>query len=114
MLKPTITLGVICFVVLAFGVFKIEQNVQQMRGDLSSMSQQLVQEREAIQVLKAEWSYLNQPSRIEAMLEDEGTMERITTAQLQPVDALPIQRKLYAARTSEVAFMDVAHVDYIQ
>ena len=56
-------------VVLAVTVFQIKYAVQGLEGDLTQVNAQIVQDQEAIHVLRAEWSYLNQPERIAGLAE---------------------------------------------
>ncbi len=56
-------------VVLAVTVFQIKYAVQELEGELVQVNAQIVQDQEAIHVLRAEWSYLNQPERIAGLAE---------------------------------------------
>ncbi|HYG88866.1 MAG TPA: hypothetical protein VD978_21685 [Azospirillum sp.] len=46
-------------------LFQTSYEVQGREETLASLNRKIVAEQEAIQVLKAEWSYLNNPSRLE-------------------------------------------------
>ena len=57
----------LCLIILlggALGVFKVKFYVQNLRKDILEMENQLSKEKNAIRVLKAEWTYLNQPERL--------------------------------------------------
>ena len=56
-------------VVMAVIVFQIKYAVQELEGELAAVNHQIVQDQEAIQVLRAEWSYLNRPERIAGLAE---------------------------------------------
>ena len=48
-------------------LFHTSYQVQGLGDDLAGLNRAIVQEQEAIQILKAEWSYMNDPNRIEEM-----------------------------------------------
>ena len=48
-------------------LFHTSYQVQALGEDLSGLNRAIIQEQEAIQILKAEWSYMNDPNRIEEM-----------------------------------------------
>ncbi|HYH36915.1 MAG TPA: hypothetical protein VD860_01725 [Azospirillum sp.] len=60
-------------------LFQTSYTVQNREEQLASLNRKIVAEQEAIQILKAEWSYLNDPSRLE-------TLAR-THLSLRPTDA---------------------------
>ncbi|MCK5384442.1 MAG: hypothetical protein KAJ29_02615 [Alphaproteobacteria bacterium] len=45
----------------------VSQNVQQLERDIMRDDRWIEQEKEKIRVLKAEWAYLNDPQRLEAI-----------------------------------------------
>ena len=51
----------------AGGLMYISQNVQRLQKDIASDNRAIDQEHEKIRVLKAEWAYLNDPARLEAL-----------------------------------------------
>ena len=60
-------------------LFQTSYEVQELEEQLASVNRKIIAEQEAIQVLKAEWSYLNDPTRLE-------TLARTHLA-LRPTDA---------------------------
>jgi hypothetical protein len=48
-------------------LFHTSYQVQALGEDLAGLNRAIIQEQEAIQILKAEWSYMNDPNRIEEM-----------------------------------------------
>lgn len=51
----------------AGGLMYISQNVQRLEKDIAGYDRAIEQEHEKIRVLKAEWAYLNDPARLEAL-----------------------------------------------
>src|SRR5690554_7406078 len=45
-------------------LFQVKYRVQDLEQELATLNQQIRVDREAMHVLRTEWSYLNQPERI--------------------------------------------------
>ena len=78
-------------------LFHTSYQVQALGEDLAGLNRAIIQEQEAIQILKAEWSYMNDPNRIEEMTRRHLVLGPTTSEQmistvagipqrLQPVD----------------------------
>ena len=52
---------------LSTGLYFLEYEVKQMERQLTRLDDGLRQDREAIQVLRAEWSYLTTPDRLQRL-----------------------------------------------
>ena len=50
---------------IVFGLFVIKQRVQHLEAELENLNAEIITNRDATEVLKAEWSYLNEPARLE-------------------------------------------------
>ena len=61
--------GVVLIAVLAFGLYKLKYEVQQLEDRYADVNRAIIAEQEAIRVLRAEWSYLNSPTRLSALVE---------------------------------------------
>ena len=67
MMRPLYIAAILVAVTLTYGLYSMKYEVQRLEAKLSSLYQQRASEREAIQVLRAEWSYLNNPGRLESL-----------------------------------------------
>jgi hypothetical protein len=65
--------------------------VQDLEEQLVKINRSIVADRDAIHVLKAEWSYLNQPTRLAELSHRHLQLQPIGTAQLGSLDALPMK-----------------------
>lgn len=67
----------VIFCVLASGIalLDISQRVQSAERELRSVERKVEHERENIRALKAEWAYLNDPARLEALVTNGLSME---------------------------------------
>jgi hypothetical protein len=50
--------------VAIYGLFQIKSRVQELSKELSEIDSQIKEEREFINILNAEWAYLNNPERL--------------------------------------------------
>lgn len=64
MVRSILVWSVLC-VAVAVGLLVVKQRVQEHENRLEALGNELAANDNAIAVLKAEWSYLNQPGRLE-------------------------------------------------
>lgn len=57
-----------------FLLYEVSYRVQSLEEDMARIDDQIVSERESMHVLRAEWTYLTRPERLQALIEkyDEG------------------------------------------
>jgi cell division protein FtsL len=67
---------------MGFGLFQLKYHVVQLEQKLTSIEKKIVQKKEAIHVLKAEWSHLNEPQRLQKLVEKHLAMGPIHAFQL--------------------------------
>jgi len=77
-------------VLLAFGLYSLAHDVQRLQRQTGEVRRQIAQESQALQTLKAEWSYLNRPDRLQALV-------AANQAALGLVQSLPHQTASFAA-----------------
>lgn len=73
----------------ATALFETKHKVQLLEEDLLSTQRQIQAERERIEVLRAEWSYLNRPSRIAALAKEHLGLASMTPDQIVTAERLP-------------------------
>ena len=61
--------GVVLVGALAFGLYTLKYEVQQLEDRYADANRAILVEQEALRVLKAEWSFLNSPTRLSALVE---------------------------------------------
>jgi len=71
------------------GLFQVKYRVQSLEGDLGQINRQILRDQEAIHVLGAEWSLLNEPARIADMSRRHLELTPFTAAQLAHFADLP-------------------------
>ncbi|SCA57417.1 conserved hypothetical protein [Candidatus Terasakiella magnetica] len=86
MTRLTIALTVVLAIVLSIGVFRITYQVDALEKELRALNKEILQEQETIHILKAEWSYLNDPSRLEDLAKRYLGLEEMRGEQLINMD----------------------------
>lgn len=61
---------------VVIGLFAVKHRVQTLEDRLHALNTDIITDRDAIQVMEAEWSYLNQPARLEALSKRPARDER--------------------------------------
>ena len=77
--------GILIILVLALsisGLFQIKFKVQYLSKDVSELKRQLEQEKESIHILKAEWAYLNHPTRLKELADNHLKLSEVKINQL--------------------------------
>lgn len=91
MLSRGIWIWLVLALGLGFGLFQLKYRVQGLEAKLAHINRQILESEESIHVLKAEWSYLNQPDRIEALARKHLALEPLTGRQYGTIDDLPLR-----------------------
>ncbi|HBO59391.1 MAG TPA: hypothetical protein DD624_05730 [Alphaproteobacteria bacterium] len=84
---------IMMFAAMATGMFVIKNRVIGLENELSAVNTQIRADQKAIHVLKAEWTYLNDPQRIRALSERHAAMKPITGERIISFAAIPFKNK---------------------
>lgn len=80
----------------ATGLFLLKNQVQFLEAALRAERGAILSEHKAIEVLEAEWSYLNSPERLARLAGHFLDLEPLTVAQTLRIDAIPIRSADFA------------------
>lgn len=69
MFRPAMILITLLAASLSLTLFVVKYQVQDLESELVGYNRTITEDRQAIHVLKAEWSHLNQPSRLRKLAE---------------------------------------------
>ncbi len=86
----TATAWVILPIIAGAGLYFLKMRVENQEQRLVSIQKQIVDTRESIHVLKAEWSYLNDPTRLREQAERLLTMKPVSPHQIISFDQIPM------------------------
>jgi len=76
---------------MGIGVFQLKYTVQAQEKELRKIRAEITQNLEAIHVLKAEWSYLNDPTRLADLARRHSDLVPITSNQIADISKIPIR-----------------------
>ncbi len=74
--------------VLTVLLYSVENQVESFQQNIESLNQQIVDDRKAIHVLKAEWSHLNDPQRLKVLAERHLKLKPVALEQISSLDAV--------------------------
>ena len=76
---------------LAVFVFAIKYEVQDLEHEFQRLSRSIERERQAIHVLTAEWSHLNEPARLRTLARSQLGLDQIGVDRLGELESLPLR-----------------------
>lgn len=74
---------------VSFGLYRLESKVQILERQLAKATTQLADNQHNLNILAAEWSFLSQPSRIQALARRHLELRGSTAEQIGQITALP-------------------------
>ncbi len=89
MMKQATVLILLLAVALSLTLFTVKYRVQDLEQELASLDRSIAADRQAIHVLKAEWSLLDSPDRLRVLSEHYLGMRPITQRQIGSIENLP-------------------------
>lgn len=88
-MRRTTFMWMVLAIVVGVGLYAIKQQVQEAEDRLISLNGQILKNQQAIHVLRAEWSYLTQPARLESLSRKLLKMQPTDAGQFIVVEQLP-------------------------
>mgnify|MGYP007128366509 FL=1 len=85
----TLSLWVTLTCLVGFGMFVMKNQVQNLENELASISRNIEEDVKTIHILKAEWSHLNNPSRLRALATKHISLNQVKAEQIINYSALP-------------------------
>jgi hypothetical protein len=93
MIRPSVVVWLVVAGSLGFGMFQVKREVQDLEDQLTRINRGIASDRDAIHVLKAEWSYLTQPTRLADVSKRHLTLAPVATAQLGQIENIPLKQQ---------------------
>lgn len=78
---------------ISFGLYQLSYEVQHLEDELAELSRALVQERENIAVLQAEWAYLTRPEALQDRAQRLLDLQPVAPGQIVDVGDLPTRQE---------------------
>ena len=85
----TLSLWVTLTCLVGFGMFVMKNQVQNLENALASINRNIEEDVKTIHILKAEWSHLNNPSRLRALATKHISLNQVKAEQIINYSALP-------------------------
>ena len=92
MIKVAAMFWLAAVVVAALGLFHVKYEVQRLESELELEHRAILEDQEAIHVLKAEWSFLNRPDRLSDLASRHLGMVPLAPAQVVHIEDLPLRQ----------------------
>jgi len=89
MLRVLNTLVIAALIIAAAWVYKIKFESTLQAERVSKLRAEIRRERDAIAILRAEWSQLDRPDRIQRLAQRHLTLKPVEVAQFDTLDKLP-------------------------
>jgi hypothetical protein len=93
MRRPVTLAALVLTAAVSYGIYEIKYDVVELEQELARLNRNLIAEREAVKVLKAEWSYLNRPERLEKLAERHLELGPAQVRSLASLDEVPLRPK---------------------
>lgn len=85
----TVSLCISLFFLLAFSSLIMKNKVQELEKELNTINSNIKEDIKTIHVLKAEWSHLNNPSRLRELAYKHISLNPVQAEQIINYSALP-------------------------
>lgn len=85
----TLSLWVTLTCLVGFGMFVMKNQVQNLENELASINRNIEEDVKTIHILKAEWSHLNNLSRLRALATKHISLNQVKAEQIINYSALP-------------------------
>jgi hypothetical protein len=89
MIRISAFVWILVLALLGIGLFQVKYNVQSKEAELRGINKQIAANRSAIHVLEAEWSYLNDPTRLADLARRHTDLTPTQAPQLKRFADLP-------------------------
>lgn len=86
------TLTVVAIVLtglMSYGLYNMKYEVRRLEAELAGLQHRIAGERDGLQVLRAEWAYLNRPARLQKLAANHLDLAPLTAAQVGLLEDLP-------------------------
>lgn len=74
---------------VAYGMYQLAYEVKRLEDQLIALNRTITQQREAVEVMRAEWSYLTRPDRLQAMVGRHLSLEAVPPHRMVTLSSLP-------------------------
>ena len=91
MIRPAVIAGLVLLAVMVTGLFELKYEVRDLAQQKALLRTEIADERETLRVLQAEWSFLNQPARIQDLAACYLDLGTPLASQVGDADRIPFR-----------------------
>jgi len=91
MMRPAVIAGLVLLAVMVTGLFELKYEVRALDQERAALHGQIADEEEALRVLQAEWSFLNQPDRIQELARRYLALDTPVAGQIDGIERIPFR-----------------------
>ncbi len=95
-------------IVAGAGLFHVSYRVQSLEEELTQVNRDVLREQETIHLLHAEWSYLNEPTRLAELTRRHLALAPLSSSQMVRIEDLPLRLPPLIAETAPLQDEDAA------
>lgn len=99
MIRPTSLILMVLAAAAGGALFQVAFEVSELDDELARLNHEIRADRDAIHVLRAEWSFLNQPERLEELTRRHLDLLPASGAQIAGTGAVPVMPQEAAPAT---------------
>lgn len=77
--------------IAAVSVYQVKYDVMNLEDEVLAINAQIVEERDNLSIYQSEWSYLNEPRRLERLAFRNLDLTPVNASQFMPVAELPLR-----------------------
>jgi len=104
MIKRATLIWALLAMIAGAGLFIMKYEVQALEDRLARINQDVLANQEAVHVLKAEWSYLNRPARLDDLGRRLLKLKPLTAANIIHINDIPmLAEQTISAQTAPLA-----------
>jgi hypothetical protein len=103
MIRQTTLIAILTSVVIGVALFALKYQVRDLESELTGINRQIIANREAIHVLHAEWTHLNDPDRLASLSKRLLQLQPVTPDRIGTVAGLPLASDVQAAALAAAA-----------
>lgn len=89
MIRRSTILGIAFVCAVGAGLYQLKHEVMMLEKELGRVNRAILDDQESIHVLRAEWTYLNEPRRLEALSQRYLKIAPLSAAQVVTIEDLP-------------------------
>lgn len=93
-------------VTICFGLYRVTHAAQERAQDLRAIEGEITEEARAIDVLKAEWTHLAQPAKVQAMATRYLGLQPMKATQIAYVSDIPIRKEASLSDIESIPFSE--------